>query len=212
MTFSGSTNTALFLKSSLWGGLVTLFCLSLMSISCSEEKKVEKKVVVPVPTPPVQPEPAPKEPQAENPDVGQAQETQAVVEEPPAPKVKKLRKKSVKKSSKKKKKNKKSKGGAGKISTAGVIKAIKANKKATQSCYNRQLKSNSSSVGAGVVNIRYTINEEGKVVFARVNVNTTGSRAVGSCVAGVIKGIQFPKPTGGNVTMEAPFRFKPGNF
>jgi hypothetical protein len=73
-------------------------------------------------------------------------------------------------------------------------------------CYQKQLIVNPKL--AGTITVSFVIAGSGKVSSA----NAEGfDENVASCVAGVVKSIQFPKPKGGgSVTVSYPFTFKPG--
>ncbi len=74
-------------------------------------------------------------------------------------------------------------------------------------CYQKQLVVKPSL--AGTVNTKFTIDGNGRVIAA--SGSGMGNTEVESCVAGVLRSIQFPKPAGGgivNVT-SYPFTFRP---
>lgn len=63
---------------------------------------------------------------------------------------------------------------------------------------------------AGRVRVKFTILEVGTVSTAAVVKNTTCSRRLGMCIAGVVRGMVFhPAPRGGAVTFSYPFDFAP---
>jgi pSer/pThr/pTyr-binding forkhead associated (FHA) protein len=74
-------------------------------------------------------------------------------------------------------------------------------------CYQKQLVVKPTL--AGTVNTQFTIDGNGRVIASKAG--GLGDTEVESCVAGVIRSIQFPKPAGGgivNVT-SYPFTFRP---
>jgi pSer/pThr/pTyr-binding forkhead associated (FHA) protein len=75
-----------------------------------------------------------------------------------------------------------------------------------QHCYEKQLVVKPSL--QGTVTTQFTISGNGNVTTARAG--GMGDGSVESCVADVIKSIQFPKPTGGGiVNVTYPFTFRP---
>ena len=72
-------------------------------------------------------------------------------------------------------------------------------------CYEKQLLANPGL--EGTVNTQFFISPNGTVTTA----NASGVNGdVSGCVAGVIKGIEFPKPKGGGgVQVNYPFNFRP---
>ena len=90
------------------------------------------------------------------------------------------------------------------LDKAIIRRYIKRNIQKIQYCYEKQLVSNPTL--AGTLRVDFTITGAGLVTGA------TGSgldRAVDACVAGVIAGIEFPKPQGGGeVRVSYPFTFQ----
>ena len=66
-------------------------------------------------------------------------------------------------------------------------------------CYGRNIKGDAVR---GTVEIRFTVNEQGKVSTASVH---RGHQAVGRCIVGKLKTWQFPRPVGGGMTFIYPF-------
>lgn len=66
-------------------------------------------------------------------------------------------------------------------------------------CYGRNVKGDAVR---GVVEIRFTVNEQGKVGSASVH---RGHQAVGRCIVGKLKTWRFPRPVGGEMTFIYPF-------
>ena len=74
-----------------------------------------------------------------------------------------------------------------------------------QHCYEKQLVVNPNL--AGTVSTQFVISGTGAVISAKAS--GIGDGTVESCVAGIIRGIQFPKPTGGGiVNVTYPFTFR----
>lgn len=83
-----------------------------------------------------------------------------------------------------------------------IRRYIKQNLEKIQHCYEEQLRSNPKLVGT--VNVEFFIAPSGRVT------NSTASGVdpeVASCVADVIKSIEFPKSKGGGVHVNYPFNF-----
>ena len=91
----------------------------------------------------------------------------------------------------------------GDLDKAIIRRYIKRDLSKIQDCYVRELKAKPSL--SGKVQAQFFINPDGKVT----NSTAQGVDAnVASCVAGVIKAIEFPKPKGGgSVTVNYPFTF-----
>ena len=66
-------------------------------------------------------------------------------------------------------------------------------------CYGRNIKGDAVR---GTVEIRFTVNKEGKVSSASVH---RGHQAVGRCIVGKLKTWRFPRPVGGEMTFIYPF-------
>ncbi|MBV69859.1 MAG: hypothetical protein CMH52_00795 [Myxococcales bacterium] len=99
--------------------------------------------------------------------------------------------------------------GTGVLDSASIARVVNRRKGAIRSCYEKQLKKNPKL--AGSVKVQFTILQSGRVGSARIQKNTTGDGAVGSCIASRIKRWKFPKPDGGSVTVAFPFVFSPAN-
>ncbi|MGF1466074.1 MAG: TonB family protein [Sandaracinaceae bacterium] len=98
--------------------------------------------------------------------------------------------------------------GSGDFNPSDAARVIRARQRAIQNCYERELRNNPTLRGR--VAIQFTIQTTGSVTGARASENSTGSGALGTCVAGVIRRIRFnPAPVGGSVTLEFPFVFEP---
>ena len=67
-------------------------------------------------------------------------------------------------------------------------------------CYGRNIKGLAVS---GVVEIKFTVNEQGRVSSASVH---RGHLAVGKCIVGKLKTWRFPRPVGGEMTFIYPFK------
>lgn len=94
----------------------------------------------------------------------------------------------------------------GNLSKGEVLGVINRNMHKIQRCYEKALiqKPNLS----GKVEFEWTIKVNGSVTGVRRLGNTLGEASVASCVARVLKGLKFPKPRGGPVTVKFPFMFQ----
>lgn len=73
-------------------------------------------------------------------------------------------------------------------------------------CYEKELVAN-PNLGEGTMTVKFVIGADGKVVTAAAS--GLGNAIVETCVAGVVKGISFPKPQGGGVVnVTYPFTFR----
>jgi len=93
----------------------------------------------------------------------------------------------------------------GDLDAAIIRRYIRRNIGKIQACYEKELAAKPKLTGT--VASRFTIAATGNVVDASASgVDPT----VAECVAGVIRGIEFPKPkNGGNVIVNYPFTFRP---
>lgn len=92
--------------------------------------------------------------------------------------------------------------GEGPLDKAIIRRYIKRNLQKIQSCYDKELLASPGL--AGTVTVTFEIGVDGGVASSI----GTGLANVDACVAGVIKGIEFPKPAA--VTkVNYPFEFSP---
>jgi hypothetical protein len=97
-------------------------------------------------------------------------------------------------------------GVQGDLEQATVRRYIKRNIQKIQYCYEQQLLNKPRL--AGTVQARFTIGDDGKVVSSTAS---GVDAAVASCVADLIRNIEFPKPkTGGVVQVNYPLMFHLG--
>jgi len=99
------------------------------------------------------------------------------------------------------------KAGTGTLDPGSIRNTIKRYSGQIQRCYERQLKKNNSAAGKVIVN--FTIGKAGRVTQTNVQTDSVGG-GVGTCVAGVIKGLRFPRPDGGEVMVNKTFVFEAG--
>ncbi len=95
----------------------------------------------------------------------------------------------------------------GKLDSAEISKKLKQRQSAIKRCYERQLKANPKAQGKVVV--MFVIGAAGRVTSAKATANSVGGDT-GSCVANIIKRIKFPRPSGGDVTVNKSFVFSSG--
>ncbi len=90
-----------------------------------------------------------------------------------------------------------------------IDQVIKRKMQAIRYCYQRELQKDPTL--AGKVVIKFTIAKDGTVSQAAAKENSTGSKAVDSCVTNVFYKMQFPEPKGGGIVIVSyPFIFSPG--
>jgi len=94
----------------------------------------------------------------------------------------------------------------GNLSKGEVLAVINRNMHKIQRCYEKALISKPNL--SGKVEFEWTIKVNGSVTGVRRLGNTLGEASVATCVAGVLKGLKFPKPRGGPVTVKFPFMFQ----
>jgi len=96
----------------------------------------------------------------------------------------------------------------GQLAREKVAKVIQQHQGEIQGCYERELLSNAGL--AGKVTFEWTITRQGDVSGAREKSSTLNSAAVSNCILKIIRGMSFPKPKGGSVTISYPFMFRSG--
>lgn len=80
-------------------------------------------------------------------------------------------------------------------------------------CYQKELERTGEETVSGVVLMQFTINGSGNVKNPNVSGDNRIPQTVKTCVAGVLKDIQFPSPKGGgDVGVKQPFNFYPKNL
>ncbi len=98
--------------------------------------------------------------------------------------------------------------GTGTVDGSAVSKVFSRRKKAIKVCYEKQLNKDPSLKGKVV--IKFKIGPAGRVTSIKVVKNTTGSAAVGTCIANKVKSWKFPQPEGGSVTFQNQFILSSG--
>ena len=89
-----------------------------------------------------------------------------------------------------------------------ISSVLKRKTSAFQKCHERELKKNPKA--GGKIIIMFTIASSGRVSSSKATADSVGG-GVGQCVAGVIQRLRFPKPSGGDVTVNKSFVFSPSN-
>lgn len=92
----------------------------------------------------------------------------------------------------------------GTLDKSSVSRILKRKAGAFQKCYERQLKKDPKA--GGKVIVVFTIGQAGRVTNAGASVDSVGG-GVGTCVAGQIKRLRFPRPQGGDATIKKTFVF-----
>jgi hypothetical protein len=95
--------------------------------------------------------------------------------------------------------------GQGSMDKAMIRRYIRRNIQKIQYCYEKELLARPAILGT--ITVHFFISPAGTVTTATAD---GFDPAVGSCVAGVIKDIEFPKPVGGGgIAVNYPFTFRP---
>lgn len=77
-------------------------------------------------------------------------------------------------------------------------------------CYQSELDASASADLSGVLNLNFVIGSSGNVASTNVGGDRSINQKVKGCVAGVLRGIQFPAPKGGGkVEVKQPMSFYP---
>lgn len=89
-----------------------------------------------------------------------------------------------------------------------VVKSfIRKHKNKVRACYERELKRNAILQGKVVTSI--TINPDGSVANVKFLSDSVHSSAMNRCIRKEISSWTFPRPRGGRVVVQFPFRFEP---
>lgn len=97
-------------------------------------------------------------------------------------------------------------GGSQPLDKSSIRAGVKTRLMEIQICYEKALLEKPELAGTTLV--EFTIVADGKVGAATA---TGFDAAVDNCVAGVIKGITFPKPATKQLVVKYPFSFKPAS-
>jgi len=96
---------------------------------------------------------------------------------------------------------------AGEIDVAGVVRVLRRHVGEVRRCYEVALRDDVTLRGR--VAIRFTISVDGRVTAASAAPSVAGLRAVGQCVVGQVRALEFPRPREAAVEFEFPFTFAP---
>ncbi|MGK0361739.1 MAG: TonB family protein [Bradymonadia bacterium] len=89
-----------------------------------------------------------------------------------------------------------------------IQRVVSARANGVKFCYEKALGANPEL--SGQLSLSWRILPDGSVAKVRVEKSTLGNKAVGNCVARVIKRWKFPKPDGGQCAVRYPFVFNSG--
>jgi outer membrane biosynthesis protein TonB len=96
----------------------------------------------------------------------------------------------------------------GHLAPALIQRVVRAAYGDLRKCYEDGL--GGSPVLAGRVTVKFVIDADGHVAFARAEPSDLPDRAVVECVVDRIRKLQFPSPEGGTITVVYPLVFSPG--
>jgi hypothetical protein len=92
---------------------------------------------------------------------------------------------------------------------AVILRIVRQNRSRVRACYERGLSKNPEL--AGRIDVRFVISVRGDVSSASGKSSTLSDPEVVECVESVFRGMSFPEPDGGPVTVNYPFVFKPSD-
>lgn len=98
-------------------------------------------------------------------------------------------------------------GDDGEIDVEAVQKLFENERGALQTCYERALKQNSSLQGKVTLSVR--VGTDGSPAMVQAKSNAITDRSTLACMEREAKSWQFPRPKGGTVMLNKPFRFSP---
>lgn len=96
---------------------------------------------------------------------------------------------------------------SGRIEPELVTRVVEQNLSRFGRCYRTGLQHTPSL--RGEVTVRFVIGRDGSVVHAEIVKSEVPDPSVGACVLAAIRGISFPQPEAGIVTVEYPLVFSP---
>jgi TonB family protein len=96
------------------------------------------------------------------------------------------------------------------LSREEILKVVNAGISDITRCYERELMKNPGLAGKVVYD--WVISPSGSVESARTRSSSLSSEEVTRCIGQVIRGWQFPKPSGGSVKVTFPFTFRSQAF
>jgi hypothetical protein len=98
---------------------------------------------------------------------------------------------------------------SGYLSPEQIERVVRANQAALRYCYETELQRQRSLKGK--LTIQWRVDRAGLVPYARVTSSTLNNASVEGCVVRQIKKWRFPKPDGGEVSVQFPFLFGIGS-
>ena len=98
---------------------------------------------------------------------------------------------------------------AGRLDPAEIQKVVRAKFGSMRLCYEDALKRTPNA--AGKVEIAFEIDRAGGIFFARVEEGTLPDAKAQKCVLELFRGLRFPPPVGGVVSVIYPVVFSPGD-
>jgi len=94
----------------------------------------------------------------------------------------------------------------GEVDPAAVLSLLRAEEPEARRCYEDALRGDARLRGR--VEVRFTLSVDGRITHA-VASGPRGFRAVGHCIVGHLRGLQWPAARGGSVDFVFPYRFAP---
>jgi hypothetical protein len=94
----------------------------------------------------------------------------------------------------------------GEVDAAAVLAVLRAERAEARRCYEDALRGDARLRGR--VEVRFTLSVDGRVTHA-VASGPPGFRAVGHCIVGHLRGLQWPAARGGSVDFVFPYAFAP---
>jgi predicted kinase len=94
----------------------------------------------------------------------------------------------------------------GEVDPAAVLALLRAEEPEARRCYEDALRGDARLRGR--VEVRFTLSVDGRITHA-VASGPRGFRAVGHCIVGHLRGLQWPAARGGSVDFVFPYRFAP---
>lgn len=96
-------------------------------------------------------------------------------------------------------------GGPGKLEEEIILRVLRRHQSVMRYCYERALVNDPSL--SGRVTLRWTIQTDGNTSTGTVTHDDMAVDQVGACIAGRLKRMRFPTPSGGEVVVERTWRF-----
>jgi len=97
---------------------------------------------------------------------------------------------------------------SGFLSAAQINRVVRANQAAVRYCYDTEVQRQPNL--AGQVKVQWRIDRNGRVSMARIASSSLRNARVEGCIIRQVRRWRFPKPDGGEVTVEYPFVMRVG--